>query len=211
MNRSKLYTRREPSREGGKLYFVFCEGEKRETTYFYFFNRLASQIIIQIVPVGDGKNSPMGLYRNAHQCLTPSETNPEPEYDIRKGDEVWFVIDTDKWGDEILELRAELEKHEDWYVAQSNPCFEVWLYYHFESKKPPEAIDNWKNFVNSKIAGGFDNRKHPAYIETAIGNSEHNFTAVDGCPDWATTELFRLGKKILPLVKKDIDILFKKP
>ena len=44
-----MYERREPTKDG-KLYFVFCEGEKREITYFHFFNRIASQIIIQIVP-----------------------------------------------------------------------------------------------------------------------------------------------------------------
>jgi hypothetical protein len=68
MKRNKLYTRREPDKEG-KLYFIFCEGEKRETTYFYFFNCIASQIIIQIVPIEDGKNSPMGLYKG-HPLIT---------------------------------------------------------------------------------------------------------------------------------------------
>ncbi len=97
MKRNKLYTRREPDKEG-KLYFIFCEGEKRETTYFYFFNRIASQIIIQIVPIEDGKNSPMGLYNNACQSLLKSDENPNPSYQLNDEDEIWFIIDTDKWG-----------------------------------------------------------------------------------------------------------------
>src|SRR5688572_28121422 len=105
MKRNKYYTRPEPKREG-KLYFIFCEGEKRETAYFYFFNRIASQIILQIVPIAEGKNSPMGLYKNACQSLLKSESNPTPSYLISDEDEIWFIIDTDDWGQEIVTLRT---------------------------------------------------------------------------------------------------------
>ena len=39
---TKLY-RREPDKEG-KLYFMFCEGEKRETTYFRFSMLLRGEL-----------------------------------------------------------------------------------------------------------------------------------------------------------------------
>jgi hypothetical protein len=206
MKRNKLYTRREPNREG-KLYFIFCEGERRETTYFYFFNRLASQIIIQIVPIEDGKNSPLGLYNNARLSLLKSHENPNPSYQLNDEDEIWFIIDTDKWGTEINSLRDNLSKHKNWFVAQSNPCFEVWLYYHFEKERPKEAVENWKLFVNNLIRGGFNPNKHPVYIQTAIANSEADFSASNNQPDNGTTEVFILGKRILPLVKNDIDAL----
>jgi len=43
MKRNKLYVRREPDKEG-KLYFMFCEGEKRETTYFRFSMLLRGEL-----------------------------------------------------------------------------------------------------------------------------------------------------------------------
>ncbi len=97
MRRNKIYERREATKDG-KLYFIFCEGADRETTYFYFFNRIASQIIIQIVPIEDGRNSPLGLYFNACQSLLKREENANPTYIINDEDEVWFIIDTDKMG-----------------------------------------------------------------------------------------------------------------
>jgi hypothetical protein len=206
MKRNKLYTRREPDKEG-KLYFIFCEGEKRETTYFYFFNRIASQIILQIVPIADGKNSPMGLFSNACQTLLISEQNPNPTYSITDADEVWFIIDTDKWGEEVNSLRESVNNHKNWFVGQSNPSFEVWLYYHFKNLKPLNSITDWKNYLNEVIIGGFDNRKHPKYIQTAIINSENNFSSSNNEPDIVTTEIFLLAKKILPLIKSDIDAL----
>lgn len=206
MKRNKIYERREPTKDG-KLYFIFCEGDKRETTYFYFFNRIASQIIIQIVPIEDGKNSPIGLYNNACQSLLKSEENPNPSYTLNDGDEVWFIIDTDKWGDQINTLRENVSNHQSWFVGQSNPSFEVWLYYHFRNEKPQNSIDNWKEHLNTIVNGGFDNRKHPIYIETAIINAENNYSTTNKIPDDVTTELFLLGQKILPLVKQDIDLL----
>jgi hypothetical protein len=186
MKRNKLYTRREPNKEG-KLYFIFCEGEKRETTYFYFFNRIASQIIVQIVPIEDGKNSPMGLYNNACLALLKNEENINPSYFINDSDEIWFIIDTDKWGEEINQLRNCITKHQNWFVAQSNPSFEVWLYYHFEKTKPKEAIENWKVFLNEIVKGGFNSHKHPIHIETATLNSENNYSFTNNQPDPVTT------------------------
>lgn len=206
ISRNKLYSKRAPEKEG-KLYFIFCEGERRETTYFYFFNRIASQIIIQIVPIEDGRNSPMGLYSNALKSLLISEDNPNPNYSLTDADEVWFIIDSDKWGNEINTLRQNVAKHNNWFVAQSNPCFEVWLYYHIQHEKPKQVVDNWKDFLNDSVKGGFDNRKHPVYIETAIANSKINFSFSNNQPDPLSTEVHVLGEKILPLVKPDIDLM----
>lgn len=206
MKRNKLYTRREPDKEG-KLYFIFCEGEKRETTYFYFFNRIASQIIIQIVPIADGKNSPMGLYNNACQSLLKNEKSQNTTYVLNEIDEVWFIIDTDKWGKEVENLRNSVSKHQNWFVGQSNPSFEVWLYYHFQKEKPANAITDWKKYLGEIVVGGFDNRKHPVHIQKAITNSEANFSVTNNQPDPITTEVHILAKKILPLIKTDIDAI----
>ncbi len=54
-------------------------------------------------------------------------------------DKIWFVIDTDRWneGNKIGLLKTfvqeKKESYNGWFVAQSNPSFEIWLYYHFNS------------------------------------------------------------------------------
>jgi len=208
MKRNKIYERRPPTKDS-KLFFIFCEGEKRETTYFYFFNRIASQVIVQIVPLEDGKNSPLGLFQNAKNKLIKGPDNPNPVYDLNKGDEVWFVIDTDKWGRQIVDLRNAVAAFEDWHIAQSNPSFEIWLYYHFIKTKPKEKIENFKNHLNQIIEGGFDNRKHPVFLKDAIKNASANFAMENDFPDYGSTAVFKLGRKILPLVELDIDLLLK--
>ena len=122
-------------------------------------------------------------------------------------DEIWFIIDTDQWGKEVDELRENVTKHNNWFVAQSNPCFEVWLYFHFKNEKPKEIVRNWKEFLNETVKGGFNNNKHPVYIQTAIINSETNFSTYKKQPDKIATEVFILAKNILPIVKSDIDAI----
>ena len=92
---------------------------------------------------------------------------------------------------------------------QSNPCFELWLFYHFNEKKPLETeiekYVSFKDFVNDKIKGGFNKCKHPIFIQGAILNSEKNFETKGNQPALLSTEVFLLAKTILPFIKDNID------
>jgi hypothetical protein len=207
LSRSRLYTKKEPDKEA-KLFIIFCEGEKTEPNYFKYFNGIASQIRIELVAHVDGKNSPLGLYETAGNLILPSPENPFPKYALEAEDEIWFIVDTDNWGNALPRLRRDIGKHKNWSLAQSNPCFEVWLNYHFESDRPAltqmEIANSWKQYLNQKM-GGFNATKHPVLIETAIVNARENYAEKDGMPELACTEVYRLAEKILPLVKSEID------
>jgi hypothetical protein len=113
------------------------------------------------------------------------------------------VIDTDEWKEKIKLLRSKCDNHINWHIAQSNPSFEIWLYYHFHNEKPiVEEIgmtDSFKSYVNQKIKGGFDSRKHPKHLQTAIVNSERNFVNKDNELQEFSTNLHELAKQFLPL------------
>lgn len=93
-------------------------------------------------------------------------------------------------GNEVDVLRENVAKNENWFVAQSNPSFEVWLYYHFEKKRPDYTIENWKEFLNNVVKGGFNPKKHPVCIQTAIVNAEANIPTLGDKHSYvATTEV----------------------
>ena len=202
--KERKYEKKEPIKDA-KLLYLFCEGEKTEIKYFYFFAKLASQISIQIVKI-DAKNHPLGLYNNACEKLIKNEQDIFNE----NIDEVWFVLDTDERDDEINLLRQSITNHKNWFVVQSNRSFEVWLYYHFKEQKPSEKVENWKDYLDKVIKGGFDARKHPIHIETAIKNAKTNFSDASPLPDTHETQVYELAEKILPFVKDDIDRLLTK-
>lgn len=210
--RNRLFQRRLPTRDA-KVFYIFCEGRSREYDYFSYFRELDSRIAIEIIqPTPSGNNSPEGLYQKACSFILKTEENPNPKYELSNVDEVWFVIDTDEWGKMIENLRNKCRnntEHAKWNVAQSNPCFEVWLYYHFYENKPTfttsKTSKEWKSFVNHSIRGGFDSRKHPIFIGTAINNAKNNYSESEGNIDTACTEVFKLAESYYPFIKSTVE------
>ncbi|NOQ36417.1 MAG: RloB domain-containing protein [Methylococcaceae bacterium] len=184
---------------------IYCEGERREADYFNYFSEISSKIKLEIEsPENGGDSSPTGLLTKA---LTQLES-PKPKYELLAEDEVWFVIDTDSWGEKINDLRQHCVNKLNWKVAQSNPCFEIWLYYHFkefEAFTDMEVSKNWKSFLNEQVAGGFDSRKHPVLIKTAIKNAKNKFIAENEAMNIGCTEVFKLSESFYPLVHKKIE------
>jgi len=159
----------------------------------------------------------------AQQALLGDDREYSVEYE--NGDTVWFVIDTDKWEKEgkIVPLRDccskqnasiprifdEIKRYDAWNVAQSNPCFEIWLYYHFYEEQPlfdeVEECVSFKDFVDSKISGGFNFDKDPARLEEAIVNARNNFSfAENNTLSLFSSEVYRLGEEIITFVKNDV-------
>lgn len=209
--RPNRYERKEPSRDSRKIY-IYCEGNRREYDYFQFFCGLSSNVNIIPIPSKDGKTDPNKLKESAIADFgIGGKGDATYQLDIEQHDNVWFVIDTDEWGDKIAELRSFCRFQnqgvgtEAWFVSQSNPCFEIWLYYHFFSEKPCTKevgkYSSMKKFVDAMVPGGFDSRKHPARIATAIDNAAAEYEEDNAAPAMFCTEVFKLGKEILPFVK----------
>jgi len=215
---NRLFERAAPSREAKSIY-IFCEGAKREFDYFEYFKELDSRINIEVYKLHPHENnSPSGLLSIAEKCIVKTDENPNPKYSFITGDEVWIVLDVDKDKEESREpqiqiIRERCNVFENWYLVQSNPCFEVWLYYHLHSHKPDfdksEKCSEWKRLVNKSVKGGFDSRRHPIYIETASNNAEKNFKLVAGKPDLGCMDVYNLANTIVPLVRLKLQRVLK--
>jgi hypothetical protein len=110
-------------------------------------------------------------------------------------------------------VKEKCNERENWFLSLSNPCFEVWLYYHFHTEKPiinnAEKCSVWKKFVNKSILGGFDSRKHPLFIETASYNAKQNYESVNDFPEIGSTQVFVLANSIIPLIKEKLNKVLK--
>ncbi len=215
---NRLFTRQPPSREAKSLY-IFCEGAKREVQYFRYFREMDSRINIEVYQLKPGENnSPIGLLNIAKSCVIPTKENPAPKYRFQENDEVWIIldIDPDKAGSrkpQIRKVKAFCKENKDWQVLQSNPCFEVWLYYHLYKDRPEFEGDdkcaNWKQFVGTAIKGGFHSSRHPIFIQDAINNAKENFDSENNEPKKGCTEIFILGKSIITILKNKIEKVLK--
>ena len=227
ITRIKDYEKRAPSRDARKVYII-CEGKGTEPDYFSFFEGLSSNLQIIVIPPENGTD-PLKLMALANRKLLDETSKFSMDY--MANDSVWFVIDTDTWEEEgkiarlrgfcndqnatISERYSEVKSYQAWNVVQSNPCFEIWLYYHFYDKKPDtsvvESYASFKEFVSTSITGGFNFQRDPVRLQDAISNASATFSiGSDEGPDLYSTEVFHLGEKIFPFVRRHLDRLTRK-
>lgn len=206
---NRLFKRQAPSKTAKSLY-IFCEGLDREYKYFNYFREKDSRINVEVHRLSHtDDNSPLGLFEIAKTNILSSEDNPNPKFKFQENDEVWIVLDTDPDRDESREaqinsVKNECSKLNNWFVSESNPCFEVWLYYHFNAEVPTlendEVCKSWKTFVNDIVPGGFDSRKHPIFIEEAKNNSKSIYTEHNNRPLKSSTQVYNLAESILEIM-----------
>lgn len=205
--KNRLFDRQPPSEEA-KSIFIFCEGARREQRYFEYFREIDSRVKIEVHPLdASDNNSPLGLLRIAEKAMAE-------DYDFREGDEVWIVVDVDPDKansrlPQFEQIRQELEVKANWFFVQSNPCFEVWLYYHFKDELPSFTGDNycanWKSYLPDQvIPGGFDSRKHPLLLSDAVRNAKSVFRNELAFPAKGCTNVYLLGESVWTLTGERI-------
>lgn len=228
IKRIRDYGKKEPSRDAHKIYVV-CEGSEDEKNYFSFFEGLSSNLNVITIPSEEGRTDPLQLMARAKVLF--DEEAGRYSLDYKQGDRVWFVVDTDTWEDEgkIAPLRAfceemnegipvkldEVKQYNSWNVAQSNPAFEIWLYYHFYDKAPVAGdvakYASFKAFVNHSINGGFNYEKDPVRLKVAIDNAQGLFNRTEGSlVDLYSTEVYLLGQEIDGFVSEELEKLYNK-
>ncbi len=125
--------------QGFKLYLIAAEGDKTEAQYFQaiedlFKDKDISNVHVEFIDRTEAdanKSDP----KYVQQTLIDLEKQLEIKgYQITEKDELWFIVDVDEYNNRIKHLN-DLEKACNskayYYMALSNPCFEVWLILHF--------------------------------------------------------------------------------
>ena len=216
IRRNRLYEKKEPSRDAQKVY-ILCEGDDREYNYFLFFQKMSSNLQLVVIPPSDGKSDPVKLMEAAREKFLVEDS--KIQLDQLEKDLVWFVIDTDTWQEEgkiaalkdFCSTQNQKCNYSMWNVAQSNPCFETWLYYHIYDERPDDnevaSYPSMKAFVDAKIVGGFNSLVHPVFIEDAIKHSAENYSEdKEGYPEAYATQVFNLGRVIVKYAGTELRI-----
>lgn len=197
--RNRGYKKEQPFRDARK-FIIICEGE-REAKYFKFFDEKSKKLIVEtIAPVEEnqGKSAPNHLKERASEYIDKNG------WDKEYLDQIWFILDVDQWErDSIEELYQLTQQTSNWFIAISNQCFEVWLYYHKSSEKiVPNDSNHMKQILNHQMNGGYKLDVYAPDIANATQNAEAIDQHVGGYfPDIGVTKVYLLGKEIVGLLK----------
>ncbi len=122
INRTKLLDRQYNNRDA-RLFIIATEGRDTEKQYFQgMFHD--SRIKIEILSTGeDDKSAPKYVLERLHSF--------KQKYDLTSEDSLWLMFDVERWGEKNISDICRQARQKQYQLAISNPCFEVWLYLHF--------------------------------------------------------------------------------
>lgn len=210
-------------REGGfleaeKLFILSYEGERTEVKYFNNFRAsdyFNDSGIIEIVPLKRGPNTgtdPLSVKRLLK--------NAKENYPFKKTDEFWLIIDRDHWETihkiNFDQLVIDCNKENNFFLAMSNPCFEIWLIMHlkditeYNEEEVNELLENAsisrkKNHIDSILGelqgAGYNKNPNPKTFlpltKTAIERAKSLDVGNEPYPKSLGSHVYKLIEKLL--------------
>lgn len=175
-----------------RLFVIICEGAKREPEYFKVFQNLSRRIKLEIVENNQSDNSHT---KSSPKWLLDKTVDYLSNNDIKKDDLVYLVLDVDRWKTkDLISLQNEANKN-SWNFIVSNPCFEVWLYYHYRNEVNNKDIKTCKDFkfeISKFETGGYNPIKFIKNIEIAIQNCKKQDNYDQILPSQNTSHVYKL-------------------
>ncbi|MEX2347570.1 MAG: RloB family protein [Balneolaceae bacterium] len=181
------------------LIIIATEGEKTEPRYFTMNGfKENKKVQVQVIPAIDGMSSPLDVLGRLHEHAI--------EYQFGEGDQFWLVIDKDRWPDEHLYELIQLCRDQNYQIALSNPCFELWLLLHFRKVDELELEANTscgdtKEFLKAQLehadGGNYDATYFewiPHGLEEAPKLDQHPNAPFPDCPG---TKIHQLVEQLI--------------
>ena len=198
--KNRAYKKGDPFRDA-TLFVIVCEGAKREGAYFEALADNSKRIKVRIIPPENDKSSPEWLLNNASKAV-------DKEYQLGEGDQLWFVLDVDRWEKEQLHRLGKTcdENEKKWFCAISNPCFEVWLFMHYNdiTKSASKSCQEFKAELHTLTKESYNKNIAVKFVDDAIKRAK----AVDEnpthyMPTEKTTKVYQLVEALLEKKKNN--------
>ena len=175
-----------------RTFVIIAEGQ-REDEYFQYFNGKSTRFRIISVERHENASAPKHFLKRLEH-LKESEVWIPKEQDV-----IWFVLDIDRWKRaEIDELINYCKNDGSLHIAISNPCFEVWLFYHILNDLDDTGT-NLKHELHLKTEGtGYNPNDFCPLIYTAITNAKQKDTNSNHLyPNEKETKVYLLAEQLL--------------
>ena len=139
---SLMRERREAFRDA-RLIVIASEGKDTERIYF---KALAKEYTNPRVHVHILERSEAEQNNSSPDHVLKQLNDYKSQYELEADDELWLVVDKDRWTEAMLSrVATECSQEVAMHMALSNPCFELWLLLHIEDSAllTPEEQKQW--------------------------------------------------------------------
>ncbi|WP_027452675.1 RloB family protein [Segatella albensis] len=142
-SRNSLMRERHEAFRDARLIVIASEGKDTEQIYF---KALAKEYTNPRVHVHILERSEDEQNSSSPEYVLKQLNNYKSLYELEADDELWLVVDKDRWTDAMLSrVATECTQEVSMHMALSNPCFELWLLLHLEdaSSLTPKEQKQW--------------------------------------------------------------------
>lgn len=198
--------------KSARLVVIAAEGRNTENIYFESMKTAlcASDVHVEVLHRYSNNSSPENVYGQIRGFMT--------EYNIEDDDQLWIVVDKDKWKDKMLSSVAQhCVQNSNLRFCVSNPCFELWLLLHIEDvtsyskeqmkklamNKKVNSQDTWLKKRMKDLTGHYRESDYDAmallpYIDAAIERAEKlDISPTDRWPQDMGTRVYLLARSIM--------------
>ncbi|MCY3976712.1 MAG: RloB family protein [Chloroflexi bacterium] len=112
---------------------------------------------------GGGDSDPDSVIR----ALDKAKERIAEKYDPNEEDEYWAVVDKDQWD---LESAAKQVRQKKYCLAESYPCFELWLLLHFKQLNELRGLEGKTSGGKCKPVMDVLKSKDPPYQKGKVTN-----------------------------------------
>ncbi len=191
-----------------KLFAIACEGGKREPEYFRLFEYMSRKVTVDIIEDKINEQELKDKYetKSAPKWVLDRAVKYIEKEGLTDEDDLWFVMDKDRWTNEQLQTIADYcNDYPNWHIVISNPCFEVWLYFHKKSELleniSPKAL---KNAISKLEKGGYNPYTFIPDLPKAIHNAKKaNIDKKHFMPNTGETKVYQLGEALIEVIGKN--------
>lgn len=151
-------------RKQGKIFILSYEGNDTEPQYYEALKEKLKykNLVLHIESLKRNRDDTNSAPNHVFKKLKEKKS----EYNFKKTDEFWMIIDRDRW--KLDEWVQKCKQEKNFYIALSNPCFEFWLMLHFF---------DLTSFTTNELKEIFENKKVSSkrrYIDKYLSDNLEN-------------------------------------
>ena len=215
-SRNSLMRERREAFRDARLIVIASEGKDTERIYFKALAKEYTNLRVHVHILERSENE---QNNSSPEHVLKQLNDYKSKYDLEADDELWLVVDKDRWTEAMVShVATECSQEVAMHMALSNPCFELWLLLHMEdaASLSPEEQEQWmKNRRRSKNAdpylkvrlrqkmgsyheSSYDALTLIAHIEDAIERARAlDKNPTDRWPQTLGTRVYLLAKSVI--------------
>jgi hypothetical protein len=159
---------RELAARDATLFVVATEDTYAPKQYLDLFH--STRVQVKVLETRDGCSSPQHVLE---RLIAFKE-----EFDLDESDQLWLAIDTDRWPVESLSSVASEANQKKFFLAVSNPCFDLWILLHFSELPASCAVPGVKCDAIGQAIRVILGRFNKANLDTALFTADKIHQAI---------------------------------